>query len=64
MVQWIKSLIPEIGKWIKCYHNKTDYVLIRIAEENRCGYCGQTDTLEHTILVYERLRNKIGQNSS
>lgn len=64
--QWTKTLIKNVVTWTKCKHRRTDYFLtqfltghgrfgsyttrMKIKTDDRCAYCGLTDTPEHTIL--------------
>ncbi|KAJ8914437.1 hypothetical protein NQ315_017533 [Exocentrus adspersus] len=63
--QWTKRLILNISQWITCKFRNTNYFFTqaltghgsfttythRIAKtvNNRCRYCGDTDTPEHTL---------------
>lgn len=68
--QWTKLLIPNIREWITCRHRRTDYFLTQIltghgcfktyikrigkTEDDACTYCGQTDTVAHTMFECNR----------
>lgn len=70
VAQWTKKLIPDIAKWVKCKHRCIDYHTTQIltghgsfrtytkrigkTQDDNCIYCGETDTVEHTLLKCER----------
>ncbi|KAJ8912033.1 hypothetical protein NQ315_000526 [Exocentrus adspersus] len=63
--QWTKRLIPNISQWITCKFRNTNYFFMQALTghesftaythqisktvNDRCRYCGDTDTLEHTL---------------
>lgn len=64
--QWTKRLLPNVVQWVRCEHRATDYALTQFltghgcfrsytrrigrADDDRCIYCGGTDTVEHTFI--------------
>lgn len=68
--QWTKRLIPNLKPWLNCSFRKTDYFLTQFlsghgcyrayayrmgkTDSDKCYYCGETDTAEHTVLVCEK----------
>lgn len=67
---WTRALIPDLVPWVRCKHRKADYYLtqfltghghfqtyrkrFKLAEEDKCLYCGEIDTPEHAVLVCDR----------
>ncbi|KAH1028575.1 hypothetical protein HUJ05_001920 [Dendroctonus ponderosae] len=65
--QWTRRLIPDLKKWVNCRHKKSCYHLtqamtghgcfkdylwgIEKAGDNERWYCGEQDTVEHTLFV-------------
>lgn len=68
--QWTKRLIPNIAKWLDCTHRQLDYYLTQVLtghgafktytrrigkeENDTCVYCGESDTVEHTVFQCNR----------
>lgn len=68
--QWTKRLIPNLVPWVNCNHRNPDYYLTQflsghgsfkeytkkmgITPDDRCMYCSEIDTAEHTILKCDR----------
>lgn len=68
--QWTKRLIPNIEAWMKCSHRSLDYYLTQALtahgvfrfyakrfhrdDTDACIYCGNVDTVEHTIFECSR----------
>lgn len=67
---WTKRLIKDVKQWTTCKHKRTDYFLtqflsghgtfgsytkwINKTENDRCVYCGEVDTPEHTVFNCNR----------
>lgn len=67
---WTKKIIPNIIQWVMCKHRQVDYWLTQVLsghgsfraytkrigkdEEDTCVYCGQIDTVEHTLFDCQR----------
>lgn len=62
--QWTKTLIKDLKTWIECRHRTMDYFLAQALSghgsfkaytfklgktDNRCLYCNEVDTAEHTL---------------
>lgn len=68
--QWTKKLIPQLDPWLNCNHRDLDYHLTQVltghghfhtytkrmnlSADDMCFYCGETDTVEHTVFVCNR----------
>lgn len=68
--QWTKELIRDINSWIACKHKRLDYFITQVLTghgvfrsyakrmnkdaEDRCMYCGETDTVRHTVFICGR----------
>lgn len=64
--QWTKKLIPDISKWVQCGHRTVDFHLTQFftghgafltfthrigkTSDDKCVYCGVTDTPAHTVI--------------
>lgn len=65
VAQWTKQLIQNLSEWVKCTHRRADYFLTQVltghgsfkvytkrigkTEDDNCEYCGQVDTVAHTL---------------
>lgn len=72
--QWTKRLIPRIDKWVVCKHRHTNYFMTQFLsghgcygsfthrigkkEDDRCYYCYNVDTAEHTVFQCQRWQNE------
>lgn len=75
--RWTHKLIPDIKAWVSRTHGEVDYYLTQAlsghgcfmdflfkrtrAETDRCLYCGETDTADHTLFrcnKWEGIRSK------
>lgn len=67
---WTRRLIPNVVEWVKCEHREVEHFLaqflsghgafrqytfkIKKTPDERCIYCGDRDTAEHTVLECPR----------
>lgn len=68
--QWTKVLIPQLAPWVECQFRSLNYHLTQFltghgsfrtytfwigkSPDDKCVYCGQTDTAAHAVLECER----------
>lgn len=67
---WTQRLIKNIEAWTNCKHKTLEYFLTQflsghgsfrayttrmgIDDDDGCVYCGEVDTVEHTIFAFEK----------
>lgn len=76
VAQWTKRLIPNLGSWVECPYREVGYFttqfltghgcfktyLLRMKkrEEDRCPYCGVSDSPEHVAFYCARWQEERG----